>query len=141
MQSFPIRASRFLKLLLLLIHLLAMLACTVSPLPVWARLALAALLMGSLLYYQSNGAIARWKAIRLDESGGIELEDQGGRWESAQLVGNGWVTAVMVVLQVDVSSSGRKQSLLILSDSLSREDFRLLRVYLRWGKLGIQAGR
>ena len=70
--------------------------------------------------------------IELDHEGKFWLTMRNGLRDAAQVQGSSLVTASLTVLNLRVEQ--RRVSCLILPDAVEAEPFRLLRVWLRWGK-------
>ncbi|MBI3525846.1 MAG: hypothetical protein HY066_15240 [Betaproteobacteria bacterium] len=123
--------SRQLTLLLLLAHGGAVAVVFAIVLPVWLKLLLLAAIAASLgrILYRSYG---RQRIIRLILRGDGLLEyvrsnDQPGE---ARIHPNTTVTPWLSVLLLQQGK--RIEVLTVLADGLSREDFRHLRLWLRW---------
>jgi len=70
-------------------------------------------------------------SLELQEDGGASWRDRNGRWHEGRLGSDHFVSAAFIVLGLDPTGRGRKW-LVITDDSASPEDFRRLRVWLRW---------
>ena len=128
-----LRPSLRLAGLLLAVHALALAAACVS-LAGWPRVlvGLGILLSGSgclaeVLQRSSRAAVS----LELREDGGASWRDRSGAWHGGWLRSDHFVSAAFVVLGLDVPGHGRKW-LVLLGDSALPEDFRRLRVWLRW---------
>jgi len=119
--------------LLLAVHALALVAACVS-LAGWPRV-----LVGFGVLLSGAGCLAEVLqrspraavALELREDGGASWRDRGGSWHEGRLRSDHFVSAVLVVMGLDVAGYGRKW-LVLLGDSALPEDFRRLRVWLRW---------
>ncbi|HYQ94830.1 MAG TPA: protein YgfX [Burkholderiales bacterium] len=119
--------------LLLAVHALALVAACVS-LAGWPRV-----LVGFGVLLSGAGCLAEVLqrspraavALELREDGGASWRDLGGAWHEGRLRSDHFVSAVLVVMGLDVAGHGRKW-LVLLGDSALPEDFRRLRVWLRW---------
>jgi toxin CptA len=128
-----LRPSRLLAVLLLLAHGLALTAVWIS-LDAWARALLGA---GIVL----SGAYSAARALHLLGQGVASLElhedgraswsaRDGGRREG-RLGRNNFVSAVLVVLELESAGRGRTR-VVLMGDSATPDDLRRLRVWLRW---------
>lgn len=125
--------SRQLALLLGSGHSLAIVAawCGLSGWPLYlaeAGIAVSGVATVANALHRSAGAVA---GLELDASGRAAWRDRRGRWHEAELgadhfVSN-WLVAVCLVAPVL-----RRKWVLVLRDSASAEQFRRLRVWLRW---------
>jgi hypothetical protein len=70
-------------------------------------------------------------SLELREDGGASWRDRNGAWHEGRLRSDHFVSATFVVLGLDLAGRGRKW-LVLLGDSALPEDFRRLRIWLRW---------
>jgi hypothetical protein len=131
--QFDLKPSLRLAALLLVAHALALAAAWVS-LAGWPQVLVGfgVLLSGTgclaeVLHRSSRAAVA----LALREDGSASWRDRNGVWHEGGLGGDHFVSAALVVLGFDQTGRGRKW-LVLMSDSASSEDFRRLRVWLRW---------
>ncbi|MBN8453897.1 protein YgfX [Accumulibacter sp.] len=123
-----LRRSRLLAGLTILLHLLAVACVWLLPWPLPAR---------SLLLLPL--AISAWRALRPSPFVGIRLGARGefalrhvrGDIVACQVQPETTVFGRLVVLRVR-DDQARRRSLTVLPDSVSADQFRLLRVWLRW---------
>ena len=119
--------------LLLATHALALVAVCVS-LAGWPRV-----LVGLGILLSGAGCLAEILqrsplaavSLELREDGGASWRDRSGRWHEGRLRSDHFVSAAFVVLGLDGAERGRKW-LVLLGDSALPEDFRRLRIWLRW---------
>jgi hypothetical protein len=97
------------------------------PLP--ARIVLLVALMGSLPYSLRPPRVA---SLRLYGDGGLECVLPDGTSIPAAVLPGSAVFFWLVVLRLEVEDESATISLPLLPDSLSREEFRILRLWLRW---------
>jgi hypothetical protein len=91
--------------------------------------------LAEVLQRSSRAAVS----LELREDGGASWRDRNGRWHEARLRSDHFVSAAFVVLGLDLMGRGRKW-LVLLGDSALPEDFRRLRVWLRWRR-DVESGR
>lgn len=111
-------------------HALALLALWLAALtPSW-QIPATVVLTGSAIHY--------FKRLRKDGITALEADDSGyrlldrGEWIDVQMR-HALVTATLTVVEFK-QANGRRLSLVLLPDSISADDYRRLRVWLRWVK-------
>lgn len=127
--------SRIFLALMCGVYALALLMVFLLPLAAWASYSLAILLCVSGIYYLRRDVMltlpASCIALRLLEDK-IILYLRDGNEVSGQVLAGSVVTPLLSVLNVRSPGESRSRSVLIFADSLARERFRELRVYLKW---------
>lgn len=135
-QKFNLQPSAYLATALIATHGIAMAALLSLALPFWAHGLLILLLLTSLLYYLKRNA---WLSAPssviavLLNADKIELIQRGGTQIVGGLSPYSLISPLMTVLNVSPQNSHRAYSIVVLPDSLDAEDFRQLRVCLKWG--------
>jgi hypothetical protein len=131
--QFPIqielRRSRLLLVLLLLFHVFALACVLVLPWPWALRAFLFYLIMLSAGY---SVRVSRIVALRLSEQAEIECTVATGDRISAKVRPDSTVFSQLIVLRLQLDDEKRIRNLPLLPDSLSAEQFRVLRLWLRW---------
>jgi len=126
--TLTVHPSRWYARAALALHLLAggavLLADLAAAVQVTVLAALAASLVGAMrekavldLHCQRDGSLA----VR-----------SGDEWVAARLLPDTTVLPWLVVLRYRVPGAGRSDAVVVLADSLPADDFRHLRVWLRW---------
>ncbi|HEX5802052.1 MAG TPA: protein YgfX [Azospira sp.] len=127
--TLDVKPSRRLRAALVFAHLAAVLALWLSAID-W-RLALAGSVLLSLALLVHWRGLRPWR-LRLAADGGLyRLAANDDAAKMAVLPG-AVVTRWLVVARVRDEREGRARALLVLSDSLSPDEFRALRIWLRW---------
>jgi len=131
--QFDLRPSLKLAGLLVVAHALALGAAWVS-LTGWPQVlvGLGVLLSGAgclaeVLHRSSRAVLS----LELREDGRASWRDRNGRWHEGRLGSEHFVSTALLVLRLDQTGRGRKW-LVLMGDSAGPEDFRRLRVWLRW---------
>jgi toxin CptA len=134
MNRVDLQASRQLAGLLSAVHLLAGVGVWQLPLtPVW--------LWGLLLVLAANliAYLSRWhagpvlKALVWKQDGRLQVMTQAeDSWVDATLQEAAYVSPWLTVLPLRIGDTGRSLRLVLLPDMLDGEDYRRLRVHLRW---------
>lgn len=138
METLTIRvgSSRRLAGLLVGMHVFAAAMLALAPLPHW----LAALLMPVILV---SAWLTLWRdgfrklrhslvALRLDADCKCEFQTRAGAWREAVLLGSSFVAPHLTVLNFKPAGGHLAKHLVILPDAVDAEDFRRLRVWLKW---------
>lgn len=126
--TITVAPSRYLPWGLLAPHSLALGAAWQAQLPISVKIALSLLLLASTsMNFRRRAAPV---GLRCDKDGQLTLHDHG-EWHPLTLAATPVLLPVLTLLRL--RRAGQKtRSLLILPDSLPEEDFRRLRVWLRW---------
>ena len=132
-MQFPIiielHRSRNLLLLLLLLHLLAAASLIALPLSWVLSVCFLVPLAVSVYYVFSPRKIV---ALRLFEHGQLDCRLLGGGWLAASLMPESTVFNPLVVLRLRIDEEPGVNSLALIADHFRSDDFRILRLWLRW---------
>ena len=123
--------SRRLVALLALAHAAAAVAVLLLALSWWFKLMLLLVILASAwrTLLRLFGA-QRIASVTLHADGGAEFSRCNGSRTQVLIEPESTVTALMTVLLLRVE--GRREALVLLADALSNDDFRRLRLWLRW---------
>jgi hypothetical protein len=129
--------SRVLAGVLICVHLAAA-ALALAAAPRWEwRLAIALGVCASLaqtLRAQGWGSRPGMARVELERDGRVRVTDRRGREYHARLTRSTLVTPWIVILVLAAGGMSPARTLLVPRDSLPSDDFRRLRVWLRWGR-------
>ena len=126
-----LRRSRQLDILLLLVHAAALGAVALAALPLWLRLVLlAAIAASAWIAARRQSGPGPVCSLTLNADGTIDLERSPGSVGKAAVLAQSAVTTSLTVLLL--RCDGRREALAVLPDSLDPDDFRSLRLWLRW---------
>lgn len=135
-RQFKLQPSRYLAAVLVVVHGSALAVLFPLTLPVWAKTALAIVILFSLAYHLRRDALLSSRiavmALLLEEEQAV-LTLRGGDQLAGQVLCNTLVTPFITVLNVRPQGARLARSVVILPDSLDAETFRQLRVRLKWG--------
>ena len=126
----PLRQSKLLLRLVMGAHMLSMVALWLAALPAIWQIGGTIMLAGSAIYY--------FNQLRRDSVSILEADDSGyrllnrGTWVTVQLQ-HALVTATLTAIEFK-QENGRRVALILLPDSIAVDDYRRLRVWLRWVK-------
>ena len=136
--NLTLHSSRRLAILLLAAHGGALAVLIVISLPVWIRLILLLLICwsGGSTLQRTNGR-NRIAGLLLRADGKMEYTRLNGEFGEALPHPHSTVTPQLTILLFRLCK--RLESLVLLADSLNEEDFRRLRLWLRW-QSGVKVG-
>ncbi len=136
-----LKPSRRLAMLLGLAHAAAAGMVLVVDVPIWLQLFLLVLIgtsCGVCLYgpalLRGGEAIV---GLETGEGGSLLLQTRRGEWREGALLGSSFVSPYLTVLIVRTEGKLFARHVVIMPDSLDAEDFRRLRVRLRWQRASI----
>ena len=70
--------------------------------------------------------------IALSEGGTFNIQDRRGHWFECRALGSAYVSQFLTVLNLQSLENEMVKRVVILPDMVDPEDFRALRVWLRW---------
>jgi Membrane-bound toxin component of toxin-antitoxin system len=123
------RPSRVLASALVLTHALACAAAWVS-LSGWLRYLVCGAILASLAQALRR-TLHPALSLELNEDGRVSWRNRDGTWHEGRLGGSHFVSAGFAVLKLEIAGLRRKR-VILMADSVPPEDFRRLRVWLRW---------
>lgn len=128
--------SRRLAGLLLGMHGFAAAMLGLAPLPHWLAALLMPVLLGSAWHTLRRDGFRKVRhslvAVRLDAECNCEFQTRAGAWQEAVLLGSSFVAPYLTVLNLKPAGGRLVKHLVILPDAVNAEDFRRLRVWLKW---------
>ena len=135
-RQFKLQPSRYLAVILIAAHGIALAALFPLALPVWAKVALAPLILFSLMYHLRRDAWLSAPSASVElalEGDRVVLATRGGEQLAGQILRDSLVTPFLTILNILPQGVRLARSVVILPDSLDAESFRQLRVCLKWG--------
>lgn len=136
MLKTSLKPSRQLAVLLVLAHAAAAGAALAVEIPVVLKIALTLLIAGSCAAYLYGPALLRSDeaivGLEIGEGGGLSFQTRRGEWQEGTLLGSSFVAPYLTVLNIKATGKRFARHVVILPDSIDAEDFRRLRVRLRW---------
>jgi len=140
-----LKPSRYLAVALTVAHAGAAAVLIPLSMPLWAKLAIAAAIGASLLQTLWGKALLKSRtslvAVELRGAGGLAVQTRNGQWHDARLLGTTYVAPLLTVLNLKLSERIIARHVVIVPDNADADDFRRLRVLLRWvyGKSGARS--
>jgi hypothetical protein len=122
--------SRSLQWFVLLIHAWALLAVGVSGIPLWYKAGMAALVGVSCLLQLRRLRRAKISALEFRSDQGWLLHLSNGQTLAGQLLAGSLVRGKVAFLYFK-TAEGRRYSMLLMSDSVPRSEYRKLRLLVR----------
>ena len=136
MSKINLRPSRILVAILVFAHAAAIAMVVLAGLPLWLALLAIMALAASLVYDVRQTAMLRApdavSAFEITADDKFSIQTRRGEWLECELLGSTYVTYFLTILNLKAIDSGKNKRAVILPDSLDAEDFRKLRVWLRW---------
>jgi toxin CptA len=136
MLTIAVGPSRRLTGLLAGLHAFAIALFWLAPLPHWLAILLTAALLGSAWSTLRRHGFRTLRhsliALRLDADCRCEFQTRAGAWHEAALLGSSFVSPYLTVLNLKPAGGRLVKHLVIFPDAVNAEDFRRLRVRLKW---------
>lgn len=141
MVKIEIRPSRQLALVLVLAHLGAAAASIAVELPAWAKAVLLIPILASLAWslykHALLGSAHSVVAVEVGEGSAASVRTRSGDWHKSVVLDSSFVAPYLTVLNLRIDQSRFACHVVIMPDSVMAEDFRRLRVWLRWRKTAV----
>lgn len=137
LQIMELRPSRQLAVILGGAHLGVLLVLAMLPMGGWLQAGAIALLLLSAActirrhaWRRGRGAVT---ALHFTDREQLRIRMHDGGWRAGRVLGSSTVGVLCTVLNIRLADRRFPLHTVIMSDSIDREDFRRLRVWLRWG--------
>jgi toxin CptA len=128
--------SRLLAAMLILAHTAAIALVLMVELPQWLKVVAMVLLIAQCAVAVRRQAFLTGAdaatAIEITSDHRINVETRAAGWCEYEVLGSTYVTPYLTVLNLRQSGTRSARHVLLLPDSLNADDFRKLRVWLRW---------
>jgi toxin CptA len=131
MHEIEFRSSRLLRMLLSGMLALTLAAVYLAALSGTVKLALGMFAIGLVAW--GAGRASPRTSLRIAADGGLQCLDDTAEWRDAEVLGDSFVAARLIVLRYRVADQN-VQTLTLLPDSAEADDLRRLRVSLRWAR-------
>ena len=132
-----LRPSRRLALILGCAHLGALLVLAILPLALWLQTGGAVLLLLSAVHAIRRHAFRRGHnavvALHCIDREQLRIRMHDGIWHSGRVLGSSTVGTSLTLLNIALHGRRLPVHVILPVDSLAADDFRRLRVWLRWG--------
>lgn len=135
--SITLRPSRRLAAALIAVHVAGVGLLLLLPLPTGLQAGAVIVLLASAAYTVSHHALRRSRraitVLSFIDSEQVRLGQRNGNWQTGRVLGSSTVGTVLTVLNIALDGQRRNDHVVLLPDSLGFDDYRRLRVWLRWG--------
>jgi len=135
-QRIQLKASSALAAILLIAYGAAIFLIAVVNLPQWLQLIAIAILIASLVSYVRKTALLfspeAAVAIEIASDDSLSIQTARGDWIACEVVDSTYVGSFLTVLNLRELNKRVVRHLIILPDSADGDEFRRLRVWLRW---------
>jgi toxin CptA len=132
-----LQRSRCLLMAVTLSHLVALVIALAMPLAPWLRIGLAVLIAASMAYAirhhilrNSRYAVTGLKPTR----DGLSIETRDDGWILCDILDSSFVTPWLTVLHLKLAQRRLPVHVVLLPDMLGADEFRRLRVWLKWAQ-------
>ncbi|MGH8710945.1 MAG: protein YgfX [Burkholderiales bacterium] len=136
MLNIRLKPSGYLTLLLSAAHIIAIGLVLALPLPIGLKLVTTLVFCVSLVFYlKRNARLAAPNsiiALEMMEDCACAIETRSGKRLDCILLPTSYVSASLTILNLKADGEMLARHVVILPDSINPEDFRKLRVLLRW---------
>lgn len=135
-----LRPSYALATLLVLSHAGALMLAYAADLPLWCDIAATVAIGASLAWSVCRSALRATagsvNAIEIGADDVLSVATQRDGWSACDVADDTYVSALITLLNLKVREGGRRVSVVLTPDAVHADDFRRLRVWLRWKQHG-----
>ena len=137
MLKISIKPSRRLALVLCAAHAAAAGAVLIVEFPIWLKIVLVPIIGASCGVYLYGSALLRSSravvGLEISDDGALSFQTRRGEWREGRLLGSSFVSPYLTILNIGTEGKFFARHVVIMPDCVDAEDFRRLRVRLRWG--------
>lgn len=135
MLQIALRPSWVLTAILAAAHGGAIAVVVAVGMPLWLQLIAIAALVVNFAFEVRRSALLRSPdavvAIEIASDDALSIQTRRGDWIECEALGSTYVTSFLSILNLKEHGGGARRAV-VLPDSIDAEDFRKLRVWLRW---------
>ena len=136
MLKISLRPSRFLAAILIFAHAGAIALALLVDIPLWLKVVAVTLLIIQCLLLACRQALLLGPnsalALEVSSDHQFSMQTRASGWSDYDVLGTTYVTPYLTVLNLRGHGERGARHVTLLPDSLHAEDFRKLRVWLRW---------
>jgi len=115
-------------------HLLALVVLWGLPAGWTIKSGLSAVIVVGMAFSLRHAMRLQIIALRVNVKGELSIQQRDGSWQEAALLGTSFVTPWLTILNLRFSARRWPQHVVLTPDALPQDDFRRLRVWLKWGR-------
>ncbi len=115
-------------------HLLALVVLWGVPVNWTIKSVLSAVIVASMVFSLRHSMRPQIIALRVNVSGELSIQQRDGDWQEAALLGTSFVAPYLTILNLRAGDKRWPQHVVLTPDALPQDDFRRLRVWLKWGR-------
>jgi toxin CptA len=128
--------SGLLAVILLLAHACAVSLVLMIELPQWLKVAAATALILQCAFLVHRRALLldaqAVLALEVASDHRMNIQTRSGGWQACDVLGSTYVTPYLTIMNLQLAGERMAKHVVLLPDSLDRDDFRKLRVWLKW---------
>lgn len=132
-----LQSSRRLAAVLIAAHATVAGLLSLLPLPAWALSGMVLLLTANAVHAVAHHALRHGRravtALDFSDREQVHVGWRDGSWRTGRILGTSTVGATLTVLNIALAGRRLPLHVVVPGDSLAADDFRRLRVWLRWG--------
>ena len=136
MQKFLLRPSLMLTAILTVAHGAMIASATVSGMPWWLTAPAVTALAWSCFSAVRQSALLRGPSaiveIEIAADHRFSIRKRSGGWMACEVLGSTCVVSFLTTINLRTDANRTVRHIVILPDSMDKDDFRRLRVWLRW---------
>lgn len=136
MLKISLKPSRRLAATLVVVHLAAAAAIFAVEIRIVLKVAVALMIAASCAAYLYGPVLLRNAEaiveLEIGEGAALSFQTRRGEWREGALLGSSFVAPYLTVLNIAVPERWLARHVVILPDGIDAEEFRRLRVWLRW---------
>lgn len=137
MVRVSLKPSRYILAALVTVHTAAAVVVWPLQIPGVAKATLVAFVVASFARSLWRNALLKTRgaivAIALEDSQNVSVRTREGPWREARILGTSYVSPRLTALNLRVEGLTLVRHVVMVPDNVDSEDFRQLRVMLRWG--------
>ncbi len=132
--TIALKPSRILAAILLIAHGVSGVLIVILPFPIWLKVLGVTIILGAEIYYVRRYALLNTQTAvhQLRMLSDTKLEIFRTEWQSATLIGEQFIHPVLTIIRCRTETDRWPIAIVIFSDMLDVEQFRMLRLRLKW---------